>query len=241
MCIPGLDPITLAGLAASGAGALYNSSVQNDYIAEVNNQNQIAMDMEREARMAEEARQAEMEKLQFEAVSRSLFDANPDQLVESVEEFAANPTNEFVTAADEYNVPVLQGQTGEGPVAESIGRIVADAAERTKGILQAQSKLSHQNTQMQGIQDSIIRTAGDVSNIGSDRRGSLNVAQLETFVPPAQVTPSDSILGDLLMLGGQAAAGYGGKSVGMSGGDIFDLGGTFGTPNLTGYWWERPY
>lgn len=228
MCIPGIDPATLLlSAAVSGAGGLVNAGIQNDYINEQNRQNRIAMEGERSARLAESERQRAMEDDQMAILSRALTeDVDPALLAKSVEEEVADPTNAIVTAADEYNVPMLQGQDENSPVAGRIGKIVADALETTKGILKAQSTLSEQGVALSGSQDALTRAAGDIGNIGTDRQGSLNVSRMETFVPPAQVTPSDSILGDILMLGGQAIPGFGtgGKVFGAKPKPGFNLG-----------------
>lgn len=223
MCVPGLDPLTLIGTAATLGGSLINYNIQNDAIEAQNQQNQIAMEEERQARIAEEARQSEMEALQLEAVSRALFDASPEALVsDTAEEEAVIPVEEFQSIADTYNVPALQGQTGEGIVAGQIGQIVADAVNRTRGMLGAQGKLTAQNNAFSGAQDALTRSASEIQNIGSDRSGSIAVAQKETSIPAATVTPSSSPLGDLLLIGGKLGAGIGGRRSGAGNvGDLF--------------------
>lgn len=216
MCVPGLDPITLIGIGANVAGAALNAKTQNDAIEAQNAENRKAMDIERRNREAERLRQREMEGLQREAVDKAAIAADGGQIAEDVEAQADDPSNQFVAVADEYNVPMLQGQVADGEVSQGIGKIVGDALKNTREILKNQSTLVGQNTAFGTLGDVIMRMGADVSNVGSDRRGSLGVAQMETSIPAAEVTRSDSIMGDLLMMGGSALSGYGGRTAGMA-------------------------
>ena len=211
MCIPGVDPLTAAMVAATAGGALYNADTQQNAIEEQNRQNRDAMEMERAARLAEAERQQDLEALQLEAVSRALVEVDPAQSTAQVED-VAGPASEIATSADLYNLPALQGQLTEGAAPSSIGRIVSQALDKTRGILGAQSILSGQNTERLASQDALVRMAGDVQNTGSLRQGSLNASRRETFVPAAQVTPSSSPLGDILMLGGVLGSGRAGRA-----------------------------
>lgn len=208
-----MNPFLIAALL-SGAGSLYNWNIQNQAINAQNRENQKAMDMERAARDAERTRQRAYESTQAEAAARALMEADPAASAEAVTEVTDTPDNEFVRSAEDYNIPALQGQETDGPVATEIGRIVADALQRTKGILKAQSILSAQGTEMGGTNDALARMAADIANTGSARRGSLAVSNLETSVPAATVTPSSSPLGDLLMLGGMVYGAKGGNLFG---------------------------
>lgn len=207
MCIPGVDPVTLLGIGLSGAGGYINSKIQNDFIQETNNQNKIAMERERTMRLEEDARQKAMEAMASEEVTRALFEADPASIAEKAEMDAADPENDIVNSLAEYNTPALQGQVQDGKVSETIGKIVADAARRTKGMLSAQSVLNSQNMGLRGVQSALTRLGSEINTIGSNRRGSLGASRLETFVPAATVTPGSSVLGDIFMLGGQAVAG----------------------------------
>ena len=67
----------------------------------------------------------------------------------------------------------------------------------------------------------------NVATVGSNRQGSLNTSLFETNIPTPIVTPSDSLIGDLLLLGGMGLGGVAGKSVGASGATPFNIGSIF--------------
>jgi len=204
-----MNPLLIAALL-SGVGGLANWKIQDDAISAQNAENQRAMMREGEMRNAERLRQRNMETLQADEVARALLAADPAQTAEDVTADVEAPENAIVQAAADYNVPELQGQSADGPLAGDIGRLVADKLKQTRGILKGQATLSGQGSALQGTQDDLARMAGVLQNVGSDRRGSLAASRLETNVTPARVTPSSSPIGDLLMLGGQLYGGMGG-------------------------------
>jgi hypothetical protein len=202
--------------------------MQNDGISEQNNQNQIAMVREREARQAESGRQQDFERSQAELVTNALFEAAPDRVLETADAAADAPDSAINTAADDYNVPTLTGQVQNQDVNENIGATIANATKRTRGMLRNAATLSGQDASMRDAIEALGRMGSESQTIGSNRRGSAGVAQMETRVPAARVTKSDSMLGDLLMLGGQAAGGISGNRAGAAGGKgPFDLGSIF--------------
>ena len=218
MCVPGLDPVTLMSVAASAGGAFINNRMQNQAISEQNRQNRIAMDRERQNREAETVRQRDWEGQQAEAAMRALTDADPARVAEESQRMVDAPDNRTVAAADEYNVPSLQGQVQNEDVNESIGSTIAGQTARTREMLRAAALMQAQGVQANDIAQSLFGMGSDVANIGSNRRGSINVGRMETSVPAATVTRSNSPLGDLLMVGGQAMAGRAGQRAGMNAG-----------------------
>jgi hypothetical protein len=197
-------PIWLAAAALTGAGSLINNRIQNDAINEQNKQNQRAVDMQRRAADAERQRQLVMERLQADEVAKALMTAAPANVRQMAAAEAADPANETVRSAEEYNVPVLQGQRSDGEVAGNIGQIVQDRLKQTREMLTAQALLTAQGTGMQAGQDGITRMGSEISTVAGNRNRSLGVSQMEANVSPAEVTKSDSPLGDLMILGGKA-------------------------------------
>jgi hypothetical protein len=204
-----MAPWLLAGLL-TGGGALINNRIQNDAINEQNRQNQRAIQIERTAREAERARQAVMEQLQADQVAKALMAAAPQNVRQAAETAAADPGNEIVQSAEDYNIPALQGQRSEGEVAGNISRLVQDRLKQTREMLTAQAILTAQGTAMQGSQDAITRMGGEISTTGGNRSRSMGVAQMEGSVPAAEVTKSDNPLGDLMILAGKAYGGING-------------------------------
>ena len=232
MCIPGLDPVTLAGIVASLGGSVINSNITNQAIGEQNRQNQRVMEMERSAADAERSRQRDFELSQAEAATRALFEADGGAIAENVDAEATAPTNEIANVPEDYNTTQLQGQVQDGVVSGEIGRIIEDALAGTKGILNGAATISGQNSAFMGLRDKLMEMSSNIQNVGQARRGSMMANQLETSIPTATVTQSDSPIGDLLMLGGQALAGYGGQRVGMRA-PTTAPNGIFGTPLTT--------
>lgn len=215
MCVPGLDPLTLAGIAASVGGSVMNNRMQNQAISEQNRQNQIAMDRERVARDEEVARQRAFETSQAEEATQALTTADPTRVAAESQRVMENPSNAVVAAADQYNVPTLTGQVANEDVRENIGQTIAGQTAKTRDMLRSAALLQAQGGQMNDVAQALFGMGSSVANIGSNRRGSMNAARMETSVPAATVQKSSSPIGDLLMLGGQALAGKAGQRAGF--------------------------
>jgi len=215
MCIPGLDPISMAGMAMSAAGSVANAVMQNQAVSAQNAQNRQAMERQRAARDAEVERQRGWEQMQADEVTRALSEADPIRQAEATAAAVDDPGNQVMAAADEYNVPALQGQVANADVDQSIGRTIAGQAERTRNLLRAAATLQGQAGAGNDVAQALFGMGSQVSNIGSNRRGSMNAAAMETNIPAAQVRPSSSLIGDLLMVGGGAMGRYGGARAGL--------------------------
>ena len=216
MCIPGLDPITLAALAASAGGAAINRSTQNQAADEQNRQNRMVMEQERAASQAESDRQRQFELAQASAAAKALFDVDPAATAQEVA--AAAPVSETANIAADYTVPVLQGQITDGESAKGIGEIITGATERLRKVLGSAASLTEMAKRSAGNNDAILGMQRDIQNIGGARQGSLNASRLETSIPAATVRASESPLGDILMAGGQIGAGIYGQKIGAAGG-----------------------
>lgn len=220
----------LPGLMMSLAGTAINHNIQSNYTKAINSENNKLMAREGAARDAEMNRQHSFEADQASAVMDALEKANPATMRLQADEDAAH--SEHLAAAEEYNVPTLQGQIVDGETGEGIGKIVGEALNRTKNILKAQATLSSQGTGFSSLTDALGRMSAEINTIGSNRRGSMGASQLETNIRPAQVTPSQSILGDALLMAGQAAAGASGKKAGLA---------PKSTPLSPGPFWQGVY
>lgn len=229
MCIPGIDPITLLTIASTVGGSLINSNIQNAAISEQNKQNQRALALEQAAREAEVARQRGFEQEQADLVTKALFEASPDKIAQEGEAVAANPDAPINAALDDFNTIELAGQVQNKDVNDSIGATIASRTARTRELLRNAATLSGQEDGLSDAMEALGRLGSEVQTIGSNRRGSLNVSQLETRVPTPTVTPSGSPIGDLLILGGAAAGGIAGNKAGAAGRKPFDFGGIFGS------------
>lgn len=217
MCVPGLDPISLAAIAASGAGAAYNANVNNQYVDAMNAQNNQSMIREGQAAAEERTRQAQFEADQTAQVMNTLFQVAPEKVQTDAADVASDPHTSYVTAADEYNLGRLDGQVHNDNVTKVIGQTVGDAARETRGILSAAATLAGQSDSFAQSGDALGRMGSELQTLGGFRSGSMNASQLETSIPAAQVTKSYSPIGDLLMLGGTGLAGHAGNLAGLGG------------------------
>jgi tRNA threonylcarbamoyladenosine modification (KEOPS) complex Cgi121 subunit len=213
MCT-GIEPMALAGIGANLAGAAINHSIQSQAVSEQNRQNQIAMQGERAAREAEAQRQLGWENEQAAAAAAALTQADPTRVAQASQQTVEAPNNAVVAMTDDYNVPALQGQTSNQNVAASIGNEIAGRAAQTREMLRSAAMLQAQGGQMNDVAQALFSMGSQVANTGSNRRGSMNAARLETTIPVAEVRPSSSPIGDLLMLGGQAMSGRAGQRAG---------------------------
>lgn len=219
MCVPGIDPVSLAILAASTAastgGAMYNASTQNKAIEAQNKENQRAMQIQQANRQAEQQRQLSLEHQQAAEVTKSLMQANPTDAVMRATKTVEDPNNGIVQSAAAYNdapPPPVQNKTVESA---SAGH-TAETKARTQGVINALAMLSALGGDQAGVNDRIQQGGSNIRTVGGYRQGSMNANALETSIPAPVVTPSDSIIGDLLLLGGQLGSGVGGKMLGSS-------------------------
>lgn len=200
----------MLGTGLTLAGSLINSQMQNDQIRQQNAENQKAMDMERAAREEETTRQRAMEDQQVSQIFKSLAQADPSAATQQVQETAK--LSPIAQSTQAYNAPALPGQAQGGQVAEGISRIIEDRLKGTQGILDAQATLSSQGGVMANIAQALQRMQSDVATVGSNRRGSMGASRMETSIPAATVSRSQSPIGDLALIVGQGVAGRGGRS-----------------------------
>lgn len=205
---------SLPGIGIGAAGALYNNQIQNAAVDRQNEETQRVIEMERLSREAETLRQNQWADQQSGRTMDALAVVNPTATAGRISERVAAPDNAIVNAADNYALPTLQGQITDSPTGEAIGQSVADAVSRASDLLKAYSTLSEGRVTMGENQDELVRMGTENANTASFRNASAAIAGNEAMMPIPTVTPSSSILGDLLLLGGQAVAGGMGKAAG---------------------------
>ena len=217
MCVPGLDPVSLALLAGSTAasvgGGLYNASTQNKAIAAQNAENQKAAQVAMQARAAEQQRQNALEHQQAAEVTKSLMQANPTDAVMRATQTAEAPDNGIAQSAAAYNdapPPAAENKAIEGASQQH----TTEKRAATDKIVNALAMLTALGGEQAGVNDRIQLGGSKIRTLGGFRQGSSNANAMETAIPAAAVTPSDSIIGDLLLLGGSLGSGMAGKSIG---------------------------
>lgn len=219
MCVPGADPLSLALLAASTAastgGAMYNAATQNNAIEAQNRENQNAMRIQQANRQAEQQRQLSLEHQQAAEVTKSLMQANPTDAVMRATKTVEDPNNGIVQSTAAYNDAPPAPVQNKAVESASAGH-TADTKARTEGVIRALAMLSALGGDQASVNDRIAQGGSNIRTVGGYRQGSMNANALETSIPAPVVTPSNSILGDLLLLGGQLGSGVAGKSIGAA-------------------------
>lgn len=220
--------LEVAAIVSTVGGGLINNKIQNDAISAQNKQNRETMALEQAAREREAARQQDFERDQANLVTQALFEAAPEKVEEKAEEVAADPEDPINRAAYDFNTVEQAGQVQNQDVQDSIGATIASKTAETRELLRNAATLSGQFDQLSDADIALGRMGSEIQTIGSNRRGSSNVARQETRMPTPRVTPSGSPIGDLLVLGGAAAGGMAGNAAGKAGGPKpFDIGRIF--------------
>lgn len=224
MCVPGIDPITMLTLAATAAGgvasargAQINEDNKNAAIEGQNRANREAMQINAQARADEQVRQRQFEAEQAASVADALASADPAKALLIAEQEAEAPANPIASSADTYNAPTtpnFKNATVEAGTKPDVDK--RDA--RTSEMADALALLTSIGTQFSAANRGIGRSGSEIATTGSYRRGSAGVGQQEAQIPAAEVTPADSYIGDILLLGGQAASAAGGSLLAKKGG-----------------------
>lgn len=226
MCIPGLDPLTLAllagSLASSVGGGIYNNKLQQDALdkqgkidAQVAEQNRLAQEQER-------IRQQDLERRQAEEVSKSLVKANPADAALKAQEAVASKDNPIVREGTTYNTPAQNPDLENRTVDKSTEGYKAESGARTEQMVKAIAALAALDGGMASTNDQIGRSGSNIATLGSLRRGSLDASRLETGIQAPTVQPKTSFLGDALLLLGNAGSTIAGGQIAKGGG--VDLG-----------------
>lgn len=227
MCAPGLDPITLALMAASTAasagGAAMNANAQNDAIQAQNEQNKQAQQISEQAAEAERVRQLTMEQEQAAAVSGALAEADPAKALLAAQAEAKAPENKITQASDAYTATPVTTAFQNKDIDTQTAGATAERAASSDSMAEALALLTGIGSQFSGANRAIGRSGSEIATIGGNRRGSAGVAQMEGSIPAAEVTADPGFLGDLLMIGGQAAGGIAGGRAAKAGVDIGDI------------------
>lgn len=224
------DPLTLAGLALSGAGSLSQAQTQNNYVNAVNAENRKAYEMSKAAREAERERQKALE-----AEGNAAFEqTNADLTRENFDANAEAKATNFVSMLDAAPQSIttdtrLPGQEGASvAVKEGINARIAEEAAKTRDRIRAFSELTSYAGTGQDRAMGLSTTGDMLAILGGLRRGSLAVGQQEQEIPAASVTPGSGALGAIL-------SGIGGVTSGMagykSGQPLFNF--SLGQPGMT--------
>lgn len=217
MCT-GIEPLALAalvgGTAASGIGAKMNSDAQNAAIEANNALQKQNVDAVNLAQIEETERQNAMEEEQMARITEALVDANPAAVRERVERMTRSPESPAPKPTS-YNRPQTTARSTykNADVDRAAAGYVDKKASTTEGIVDALERMTAFNTDFSTQSGNIAQIMSDNATTGLKRRGSANAHAMEARRVPGVATPSTSPIGDILILGGKAASGYGGKGL----------------------------
>jgi len=229
MCNPAAA-VAVASVVASVAGTTINQRNQNQAIEAQNKANREAVQASTQAADQERVRQKKLEDESTASLQRALQgSAEVAEGTGREEETTAALTAQNEAVRPELTASALPGQiSGDTELAQIITGQIGESAERTNTQLQGLNTLAGLQSAFGGLSDLFQGTGGAIGTTNSNRRASLGVSGLETGVSPALARPSNSPVGDLFLLGGQALGSTSGSFGG--GGDIVSAGNTFQTP-----------
>jgi hypothetical protein len=213
-----------ASTAATTGGAMMNANAQNQAIEGQNQANRDAMQMNAQARADEQVRQRQFEDQQAASVAEALAGADPAKALLAAQQEVAAPTNEIVQSADAYNGEPAGGPTFKNRAVDAAAQPDIDKRNaRTDDMAEALAMLTSIGTQFDTASRGIGRSGSNIATIGSNRRGSMGVAGQEANIPAAEVTANPGLIGDILLLGGQAGSSLAGGRMGKAGVSIGDV------------------
>jgi len=208
-----LDPMTMIGAALSAAGTIANVSAQQGYVDEVNNQNNKAYELSRDARLAEQTRQKAYQQQSMDGWNKALSQTDP-KAQEAAQNTAAD---QFMQTFDQQTPAIanglLPGQAqASDEVSKSIATRMAQTAADTRKRVAALSKLTGYGAADASNKLALTDNADFLTTINGLRRGSLGVSNQEQSISPATVNKPSTLAGDLLSGFGSMALYGGGKN-----------------------------
>ena len=226
MCVPGLDPVTMAMVAAttaaSAGGAAYNANIQNDAVQAQDQADRQAMKIANRQAEAERVRQAALERESAAKVAEALTAADPSLALVRARQVARSDMNPITSAGAE---PAVKPQFENKVVSDATSGYEAESAARTREVTEALAMLAALGQGMTRSGSAIQLAGSGIDSVNSKRQGSMRVSQLETGIPSATVTPSDSIVGDMLLTAGEAGGRMTGARLNKTG--LPDIGSIF--------------
>lgn len=207
-----LDPVTMIALAATAGGTAMNARANNRYVAEVNKQNRIATQMSEQARQAEQERQNSLTSERGASFLDAASQLDPGKAREKAETDASALLTDLDTRRVAQTAPGWStGSAGAGEQLAALGnRLVQDK----RGQLEAQALLAARGGTFAQAGHTLGRAGARQALLADRMAGSAGVAGQEQRIQPAQVTFQPSLLGDLLLAGGQLGMGMGGRAAG---------------------------
>lgn len=207
------DPMTAAALAASAGGAVIAGNERADSLnAQVNARNA--------------ATQAELARSKvYGQESRGIFDKSVGNFTPEAQGAALSTGQQDAGKAFSANLPTNVGHitTANAPrvVGEAENTKVADTFTRLGSSAEKHGNLAGYDQQMFGNKVALADSGRHIDTIGDFAKTSAGVNQVEQRAAFNNATKPSSGIGELLQLGGQLGAYYGGRGGGLPTNSLF--------------------
>lgn len=203
MCVPIIG--AALGAVASIGGGILKAKQQSDYVDAVNKSKLEAFNIARIAKQREDRRQNKFtdEGYQNLGDTRKAVDAESQtaDMAAAQEKFVAenDPSAAFASLTPAADAAVA----GQGGTLAEKGKIIADAAARSKASISALGALSSFGTVTSGVTDRLQKNADLLAILNNMRQGSLGVYEQERSIEVPPPDPPDTTMADMLTgLGG---------------------------------------
>ena len=215
-----LDPLSIAAMALSAAGTVYNTNSMNNAIEAQNEANWQSFQMADNARKLEQERQAGLETERRGSLLETADKVDPGRKLQELDPAADAALAEVLDnriAKDSLPTSALGSSAGNEAMSEVANRVVASK----RAELEAANRLRAAGTAFSNDGLAIRRGLAFQDLLGDKMQGSLGVSMQERNITPPTYRPGSTLLGDVLVGAGQYAgnrAGYNaGYSVGVGG------------------------
>lgn len=215
-----LDPLSIAAMALSAAGTVYNTNSMNNAIEAQNEANWQSFQMADNARKLEQERQAGLETERRGSLLATADAVDPGRKLEELDPAADAALAEVLDnriAKDSLPTSALGSSAGNEAMSEVANRVVASK----RAELEAANRLRAAGTAFSDDGLALRRGLAFQDLLGDKMQGSLGVSMQERNITPPTYRTGSTLLGDVLVGAGQYAgnrAGYNaGYSVGVGG------------------------
>lgn len=215
-----LDPLSIAAMALSAAGTIYNTNTMNNAIEAQNEANWNAFQMANNARKLEQERQSGLEAQRRGSLLETANEVDPGRKLEELDPASDAALSEVLEnrIADD-SLPTLSfgSDAGKEAMSQVANRVVASK----RAELEAANRLRAAGNAFSDDALAIRRGLAFQDLLGDKMQGSLGVSMQERDITPPTYRPGNTLMGDILIGAGQFAghrAGYNaGYNVGVGG------------------------
>ena len=211
--------LPLIGMGLTAGGSLLEGVQKQQFTQAQIDSEKAAYQRSKQAREAELQRQDSYRQQGGEVFQATRAAVAPDANILA----RTNAEQKFMDLYDSRGTTQPEGQylSGQGGTTEliksEIAKRASTAAADARARVQALAKVGSFDSAMQKSGLALQEGAGSINTLGGLRRGSLNVANQEGNIAPAQVAPGNNLLSPLMQMAGGAVSGMSGTPGGFGG------------------------